>query len=116
VRARDGKLAGKLGVTGAAVAPRRKGMTSGSHWSAAVSARCARGRPAAGPAELGQRVEVETGGALLGRVVGARAGLECRLGEVRLRAGEKEKGVGPRGRVRAGWLGCWAGREEKVGC
>ena len=104
MRARDGKLAGKLGVTGAAVAPRRKGMTSGSHWSAAVSARCARGRPTAGRAELGQRVEVETGGALLGRVVGARAGLECRLGEVRLRAGEKEKGVGPRGRVRAGWL------------
>ena len=48
VRARDGKLAGKLGVTGTAVALQRKGMTSGSHWSAAVSARCARGWPTAG--------------------------------------------------------------------
>ena len=36
VRARDGKLAGKLGVTGAAVAPRRKGMTGGPGLSASA--------------------------------------------------------------------------------
>ena len=73
VRARDGKLAGKLGVTGTTVALWRKGMTSGSHWSAAVSARCARGRPTAGRAELGLRAKVKTAG----RCWAARAGPGC---------------------------------------